>query len=56
LTVRGTLLHRTATLAFTQSTIYDAKGRACATAMGTFKYLKDPARSAALLQRSASNQ
>ena len=56
LTARGTLLHRTATLAFTQSTVYDAKGRACATAMGTFKYLKDPARSATLLQRSASPQ
>jgi uncharacterized protein (TIGR00369 family) len=56
LSARGTLLHRTATLAFTQSTVYDAKGRACATAMGTFKYLKDPARSATLLQRSASPQ
>jgi uncharacterized protein (TIGR00369 family) len=54
LTARGQLLHRTATLAFTQSTIYDAKGRACAMALGTFKYLKEAARSATLLQRAAS--
>jgi len=54
LKARGQLLHRTATLAFTQSTIYDAKGRACAMAVGTFKYLKEVARSATLLQRSAS--
>ena len=54
LTARGQLLHRTATLAFTQSTIYDAKGRACAMAVGTFKYLKEVSRSATLLQRAAS--
>ena len=54
LTARGQLLHRTATLAFTQSTIYDAKGRACAMAVGTFKYLKEVSRSATLLQRSAA--
>ncbi len=54
LTARGQVLHRTATLAFTQSTIYDAKGRACAMALGTFKYLKEVARSATLLQRAAS--
>jgi uncharacterized protein (TIGR00369 family) len=54
LTARGQLLHRTATLAFTQSTIYDAKGRACAMALGTFKYLKEAARSATRLQRAAS--
>jgi len=54
LTARGQLLHRTATLAFTQSTIYDAKGRACAMALGTFKYLKEVARSATLLQRASS--
>ena len=57
LTARGQLLHRTATLAFTQSTIYNAKGRACAMAVGTFKYLKEASRSATLLQRAvgASN-
>jgi uncharacterized protein (TIGR00369 family) len=54
LTARGQLLHRTATLAFTQSTIYDAKGRACAMALGTFKYLREVSRSASLLQRSAT--
>ena len=42
LLARGTLTHRTASLAFTQSTIFDAQGRACASAMGTFKYLKKP--------------
>ncbi len=54
LVARGQLLHRTATLAFTQSTIYDARGRACAMAVGTFKYLKEVSRSATLLQRSAT--
>ena len=42
LLARGTLVHRTATMAFTQSTIFDAQGRACASAMGTFKFLKRP--------------
>ncbi len=36
----GRLIHRTATLAFTEGTIYDAQGRACAHATGTFKYVK----------------
>jgi len=40
LVARGTLVQRTASLAFTQSTIYDDRGRACASAMGTFKYMK----------------
>ena len=40
LTARGRLLHRTATLAFTEATLYDAKGQACAHATGTFKYVK----------------
>ncbi len=34
----GKLLHRTRTLAFTEATIYDAAGQACAHATGTFKY------------------
>ena len=55
LTARGQLLHRTATLAFTQSTVYDVQGRTCAMAVGTFKYLKDTARSATLLQRTAGS-
>ena len=30
LTAKGTLMHRTATMAFTTATVFDAKGRACA--------------------------
>jgi uncharacterized protein (TIGR00369 family) len=37
---RGRLMHRTATMAFTEGTIYDSEGRACAHATGTFKYVK----------------
>ena len=37
---QGRLMHRTATLAFTEGTIYDSEGRACAHATGTFKYVK----------------
>ncbi|WP_076997778.1 PaaI family thioesterase [Variovorax sp. KK3] len=37
---RGRLMDRTATLAFTEATIYDEKGQACAHATGTFKYVK----------------
>ncbi len=37
---KGHLLHRTATMAFTEATIYDAEGRACAHATGTFKYVR----------------
>lgn len=40
LTARGELMHRTATLAFTQATVYDASGKACAHSTGTFKYVK----------------
>ena len=40
LTGRGRLMHRTATMAFTEATIFDAAGRACAHATGTFKYVK----------------
>jgi uncharacterized protein (TIGR00369 family) len=36
---RGRLMHRTATMAFTEGTIYDDQGRACAHATGTFKYV-----------------
>jgi len=39
LTAKGRLIHRTATMAFTESTIYDAAGRACSHATGTFKYV-----------------
>lgn len=40
LTARGRLMHRTPTLAFTEATVVDAQGRACAHATGTFKYIK----------------
>ena len=40
LTGRGRLMHSTATMAFTEGTIYDEEGRACAHATGTFKYVK----------------
>jgi len=37
---KGRLMHRTATMAFTEGTIYDEEGRACAHATGTFKYVR----------------
>ena len=37
---RGRLMHRSATLAFTEATIYDEEGKPCAHASGTFKYVK----------------
>ena len=40
LIARGRLMHRTASLAFTEATIYDAKGQACAHSTGTFKYVR----------------
>ena len=40
LLAKGELMHRTATMAFTQATVFDAAGRACAHATGTFKYVK----------------
>jgi uncharacterized protein (TIGR00369 family) len=40
LTARGRLMHRTKTLAFTEATLYDVQGRACAHATGTFKYVR----------------
>ena len=39
-TAKGSLMHRTATMAFVTSTIYDAKGTATAHATGTFKYVR----------------
>jgi uncharacterized protein (TIGR00369 family) len=36
----GTLLHRTASLAFTEGTVVDGHGQLCAHASGTFKYLR----------------
>ncbi len=37
---KGHLMHRTATMAFTEATIFDEQGRACAHATGTFKYVR----------------
>ena len=37
---RGRLLHRTATMAFTEGHVMDADGKLCAHATGTFKYVK----------------
>ncbi len=40
LVAKGRLMHQTATMAFTEATVYNAGGRACAHATGTFKYVK----------------
>ena len=40
LSAKGHLMHRTATMAFTEASIYDSEGRACAHSTGTFKYVK----------------
>ena len=40
LTAKGRIMHRSATMAFTEATIHDAQGRACAHATGTFKYVR----------------
>ncbi|WP_431096367.1 PaaI family thioesterase [Polaromonas aquatica] len=40
LTGKGRLMHRTTSLAFTEATLYDAEGRACAHSTGTFKYVR----------------
>jgi uncharacterized protein (TIGR00369 family) len=40
LVAKGHLMHRTATMAFTEATVFDAQGKACAHATGTFKYVK----------------
>ena len=40
LTGKGRLMHRTATMAFTEGTIFDEAGRACAHATGAFKFLR----------------
>lgn len=40
LTGHGKVLHSTATLAFTEGRVLDARGRMCAHATGTFKYVR----------------
>ncbi|MDF1485382.1 PaaI family thioesterase [Ramlibacter sp. H39-3-26] len=36
----GRLLHRTVTMAFTEGSVFDADGKLCCHATGTFKYVK----------------
>ncbi|MCW5221561.1 PaaI family thioesterase [Verminephrobacter aporrectodeae] len=40
LLAKGRLIHRTATLAFTEGTVFDSGGRLCSQATGTFKYVR----------------
>ena len=40
LLAKGHLLHRTATMAFTEGSIFDASGKLCCHATGTFKFVK----------------
>ena len=40
LSCQGRLMHRTGAMAFTEATVFDAEGAACAHATGTFKYVK----------------
>ncbi|MCU0943262.1 MAG: PaaI family thioesterase [Hydrogenophaga sp.] len=39
LLARGKLLHRTATMAFTEGQVFDAAGKLCSHATGTFKFV-----------------
>jgi uncharacterized protein (TIGR00369 family) len=39
LTAKGRLMHRSKSMAFTESTLFDVAGNACAHATGTFKYV-----------------
>jgi uncharacterized protein (TIGR00369 family) len=55
LTGKGRLMHRSASLAFTEATLYDAQGRPCAHATGTFKYVKRQAQSANLADADAGS-
>lgn len=43
LVAKGRLVHRTASIAFVEGTVFDAQGRACSQATGTFKYVRDRA-------------
>jgi len=40
LVAKGRLIHRTKSIAFAEGTVYDAEGRACSHATGTFKYVR----------------
>ena len=54
LTAKGSLIHRSRTLAFTEGTVFDANGRACAHATGTFKYVRGLATSTRTAQAFGS--
>ena len=40
LTGKGRLIHRTATMAFTEGTLYNEAGKPCVHATGTFKFVR----------------
>lgn len=40
LVAQGRLMHRTGAMAFTEASVFDAEGRICCHATGTFKYVK----------------
>ena len=40
LVAKGRLIHRTASMAFAEGSVYDAEGRICSHATGTFKYVR----------------
>ena len=40
LVAKGRLLHRTASMAFVEGSVFDAEGRLCSHATGTFKYVR----------------
>ncbi len=40
LIAKGRMMHRTATMAFTEASVFDESGKPCAHATGTFKFVK----------------
>lgn len=42
LVAKGRLMHRTKSMGFAEGTVYDAEGRICSHATGTFKYVHRP--------------
>lgn len=47
LVAKGVMLHRTRSMAYTEARVFDASGRLCSHATGTFKYMPRVARPAA---------
>jgi len=54
LVAKGRLIHRTASLAFSEGSVFDAEGRLCSHATGTFKYVRRQPAEAAEVQRVIS--